>query len=224
MSEDKGALLGTNVIHDGRVVHLSLDTVRYPDGSVGQLELVRHRGAAAVLPVLGHREDSDPDVLLLRQYRYAAGGVIYEVPAGIVEPGESWEECARRELEEEAGFRAGTLVKLTTIHTTPGFTNEEIHLYGPSILPKAPRAPTRTNSCRWSGCRCPERWSWFARETCPTQSHWSPSFMPCVSCWANRGEWGLRHSRGKPVSPGEDESTAANQCLCRVLVWHASCV
>lgn len=129
MSEDKGALLGTNVIHDGRVVHLSLDTVRYPDGSVGQLELVRHRGAAAVLPVLGHREDSDPDVLLLRQYRYAAGGVIYEVPAGIVEPGESWEECARRELEEEAGFRAGTLVKLTTIHTTPGFTNEEIHLY-----------------------------------------------------------------------------------------------
>ena len=129
MSEDKRARLGTTVIHDGRVVHLTVDTVRFPDGSVGKLELVRHRGAAAVLPVTGDRMDPDPEVLLLRQYRYAAGGVIYEVPAGIIEPGENWEECARRELEEEAGFRAGTLEKLTTIHTTPGFTNEEIHLY-----------------------------------------------------------------------------------------------
>ncbi|MYA65391.1 MAG: NUDIX hydrolase [Gemmatimonadetes bacterium] len=129
MSEDRRARLGTTVIHDGRIVHLSVDTVRFPDGSVGKLELVRHRGAAAVLPILGGKEDADPEVVLLRQYRYAAGGVIYEVPAGIIEPGESWEECARRELEEEAGFRAGKLVKLTTIHTTPGFTNERIHLY-----------------------------------------------------------------------------------------------
>ena len=129
MSEDRRALLRSTVVHDGRIVHLSVDTVRFPDGSVGKLELVRHRGAAAVLPVLGRPGDPDPDVLLLRQYRYAAGGVIYEVPAGIIEPGESWEECARRELEEEAGLRAGRLVRLTTIHTTPGFTNEEIHLY-----------------------------------------------------------------------------------------------
>lgn len=129
MSEDRRALLESTVVHDGRIVHLSVDTVRYPDGSVGKLELVRHRGAAAVLPVFGPAGERDPDVLLLRQYRYAAGGVIYEVPAGIIEDGESWEGCARRELEEEAGLRAGRLVRLTTIHTTPGFTNEEIHLY-----------------------------------------------------------------------------------------------
>lgn len=129
MSEDRRALVESTVVHDGRVVHLSVDTVRFPDGSVGRLELVRHRGAAAVLPVPGSREAPDPDVLLLQQYRYAAGGVIYEVPAGIIEPGESWEQCALRELEEETGFRAGTLVELTTIHTTPGFTNEVIHLY-----------------------------------------------------------------------------------------------
>ena len=129
MSEDRRALLSSALVHDGRVVHLSVDTVRFPDGTVGKLELVRHRGAAAVLPVLGAAGDPDPEVLLLRQYRYAAGGVIYEVPAGIIEPGENWEECARRELEEEAGVRAGRLVRLTTIHTTPGFTNEEIHLY-----------------------------------------------------------------------------------------------
>lgn len=129
MSEDRRALMKTSLVHDGRVVHLSIDTVRFPDGSVGDLELVRHRGAAAVLPVLGRERDEDPDILLLRQYRYAAGGEIWEVPAGIIEPGESWEECARRELEEEAGVRAGRLVALTTIHTTPGFTNEQIHLY-----------------------------------------------------------------------------------------------
>lgn len=129
MSEDRRALISTSLVHDGRVVHLSIDTVRFPDGSVGDLELVRHRGAAAVLPVLGDEGGEDPDILLLRQYRYAAGGEIWEVPAGIIEPGESWEDCARRELEEEAGVRAGKLVPLTTIHTTPGFTNEEIHLY-----------------------------------------------------------------------------------------------
>ncbi len=129
MSEDRRALLESRVVHDGRVVHLSVDTVRFPDGSVGKLELVRHRGAAAVLPVFGPPGRPDPEVLLLRQYRYAAGGEIYEVPAGIIERGETWEECARRELEEEAGLRAGRLVKLTTILTTPGFTNEQIHLY-----------------------------------------------------------------------------------------------
>ena len=129
MSEDRRALLSSSLVHDGRIVHLSVDTVRFPDGSVGELELVRHRGAAAVLPVVSAADDPDPEVLLLRQYRYAAGGVIYEVPAGIIEPGESWEECARRELEEEAGVQAGRLVRMTTIHTTPGFTNEEIHLY-----------------------------------------------------------------------------------------------
>lgn len=129
MSEDRRALLRSKVVHDGRVVHLSVDTVRFPDGSVGKLELVRHRGAAAVLPVFGRPGRPDPEVLLLHQYRYAAGGEIYEVPAGIIERGETWEECALRELEEETGLRAGRLVKLTTIHTTPGFTNEQIRLY-----------------------------------------------------------------------------------------------
>ncbi|MDE2981856.1 MAG: NUDIX hydrolase [Gemmatimonadota bacterium] len=141
MTEDRRALMNTSLIHDGRVVHLSVDTVRFPDGSVGELELVRHRGASAVLPVLGSEHDADPEILLVRQYRYAAGGDIYEVPAGIIEPGETWEECAERELEEEAGVCAGRLVKLTTIHTTPGFTNEEIHLYAAfDLVPGRARA------------------------------------------------------------------------------------
>ena len=141
MSEDRSARIGRRLVHDGRVVRLSVDTVRFPDGSVGELELVRHRGAAAVLPVAWTGTETDPDVILLRQYRYAAGGVIYEVPAGIIEPGETWEQCAHRELEEEAGLRAGRLLRLTTIHTTPGFTNEQIHLFAAFDL-----TPGRANS------------------------------------------------------------------------------
>ena len=117
-------------IHDGRIVHLSVDTVRFPDGSVGELEMIRHSGAAAVLPLLDEPGVEDPRVLLIRQYRYATGGYLLEVPAGRPDqPGEEWERCARRELEEEAGLVAERIVPLTSIYTTPGFTDEEIHLF-----------------------------------------------------------------------------------------------
>ena len=117
-------------VHSGRIVELSLDTVRFPDGSVGELELIRHRGASAVLPLVGSPEDEDPEVVLVRQYRYATGGFVYEVPAGMPDrPGEPWDDCARRELEEETGMKAGTLERMTRIWTTPGFTDEVIRLY-----------------------------------------------------------------------------------------------
>lgn len=117
-------------IHDGRIVHLSIDTVRFPDGKVGELEMIRHSGAAAVLPLLSERDDPDPKIVLIRQYRYAGGGYMLEVPAGRPDrPGEDWEVCARRELEEETGYTADRFTRLTGIHTTPGFTDEFIHLY-----------------------------------------------------------------------------------------------
>ncbi|TVR55365.1 MAG: NUDIX hydrolase [Gemmatimonadales bacterium] len=128
-------LLHRREIWDGRIVHLTLDRVRFPDGREGELEFIRHAGAAAVVPFLDSPSDPDPRIVLLRQYRYAAGGYLFEIPAGMPEgSGEPWEECAHRELEEETGWRAADLRYLTRIYTTPGFTDEEIHLFAAAGL------------------------------------------------------------------------------------------
>ncbi|WP_420441579.1 NUDIX hydrolase [Candidatus Palauibacter sp.] len=124
-------------VYSGRRVHVDVDRVRFPDGSIGRLELIRHSGAAAVVAldipgpsgVAGAAPPREPVVTLVRQYRYAAGGFIWEVPAGNLEPGEPPEACALRELEEEAGLRAGRLERMASVHTTPGFTDEVIHLF-----------------------------------------------------------------------------------------------
>ena len=122
-------LISSERLYTGRIVHLDRDSVRFPDGSTGQLEMLRHPGASAVVPFLDDPRGPDPRVLLIRQFRHAADDFIWEVPAGRLDPGESPEACARRELEEETGMRAGTLEQLTTIYTTPGFTDERIHLF-----------------------------------------------------------------------------------------------
>jgi ADP-ribose pyrophosphatase len=116
-------------IYSGRVLDLDMDTVRFPNGQQGELEMIRHPGASAVIPVLSADDADDPQLLLIRQYRYAAGGPIWEVPAGRLEKGESPETCAKRELLEETGATAGRWDRLTTIYTTPGFTDERIHLF-----------------------------------------------------------------------------------------------
>ncbi len=127
--------IASRPIYQGRIVNLAIDTVRFPDGSTGELEIIRHSGAAAVLPVLSDLLGPDPQILLIRQYRYASGGVMLEVPAGRPQnPGEPWEDVARRELEEETGLVAGTLRPLTVIYTTPGFTDERIHLFMATAL------------------------------------------------------------------------------------------
>jgi ADP-ribose pyrophosphatase len=127
--------LASREIYHGKIVHLFQEDVQFPDGSTGTLEVIRHPGAAAVLPVFGDPTQPDPEILLVRQYRYATNGYIYEVPAGLPsQPGEPWDQCAARELEEETGYRAGILRFLTTIYTTPGFTDEQIHLFLASDL------------------------------------------------------------------------------------------
>lgn len=122
-------LVSSRRVFSGRVLDLDVDTVRFPDGSVGDLEMIRHPGASAVVPFVNDPRGADPEVLLIRQFRHAAERYVWEIPAGRLEPGEAPEACARRELEEEAGVRAGELRRLTTIYTTPGFTDERIHLF-----------------------------------------------------------------------------------------------
>ena len=116
-------------VYSGRVVNLDVDRVRYPDGSTGDLEMIRHPGAAAVIPFASDPRGPDPTVLMISQYRYAAGGPVLEIPAGRLSPGEEPVACARRELLEEVGVTAGRVEHLTTIWTTPGFTDERIHLF-----------------------------------------------------------------------------------------------
>lgn len=121
--------IGTTRVYTGRVVSLDVDDVRFPDGSTGRLEMVRHPGASAVVPIITSLDDDDPEVVLLRQYRYAADGYLYEIPAGVLHPDEPPPVCAARELEEETGYRASSITPLMTMFTTPGFTDEVIHFF-----------------------------------------------------------------------------------------------
>jgi ADP-ribose pyrophosphatase len=121
-------LISSQPIYKGRVVDLSLDSVVLPNGNQTNLEMIRHPGAAVVLPV-ETGEDGVDYALLIRQYRYAADGWLLEVPGGKLDGPEDPEICARRELAEEIGQEVGDLIGLGTILTTPGFTDERIWLY-----------------------------------------------------------------------------------------------
>ncbi len=123
------ARIATRRAFDGRLVRLDVDTIRTPDGTEREYEVVRHPGAAAVVPLLSEPNADDPSVLLIRQYRHAVQATIWEIPAGTLEPGEAPAACAARELLEETGARAERIEPLTTIYTTPGFTDERIHLF-----------------------------------------------------------------------------------------------
>jgi ADP-ribose pyrophosphatase len=123
------ARIATRRVYTGRVINLDVDTVRFPNSTTGDLEMIRHPGASAVVPFLSDPAGDDPQLLLIRQYRYAAERYLYEIPAGRLDPGEAPVACARRELREETGCMAERVEHMTTIYTTPGFTDERIHLF-----------------------------------------------------------------------------------------------
>ncbi|MDT8368246.1 MAG: NUDIX hydrolase [Longimicrobiales bacterium] len=128
--DDAPGRIEERLIHEGRIVRLSVDTVRLPDGRIAERELVHHAGASAILPILSAPDLPDPEILLIRQWRYATSGEILEIPAGVrASPRESFRECAHRELREETGYRAGRLEPLVPLWTAPGFTNERVHLF-----------------------------------------------------------------------------------------------
>lgn len=109
-------------VYDGRILKLEVDSVRLPDGHLSKREIIRHSGGAAVLLV------KEGKVLLVKQFRYAYGKEIYEIPAGKLNAGEDPAISAARELEEETGYRA-ELVHALDLYPTPGYTDEIIHVY-----------------------------------------------------------------------------------------------
>lgn len=121
----------TQNVFKGRVLTLNLETIPLPNGASVELEIIRHPGAAAIVPM-----KDDGTVVLIKQYRHAVGGFIYEIPAGKLHPGEDPLVCASRELEEEVGYRASSLDLLASIFTAPGFADEVIHIYiGTGLVP-----------------------------------------------------------------------------------------
>jgi len=126
--------MSARIVHRGRSFTVQVEDAVLPNGRTVTLDMVRHPGAAAVVPF------ENPDtVLLIRQFRHAAGGFIWEVPAGKLD-GDTPEVCAHKELAEEAGRRAGKLVPLSSVFTTPGFTDEVIHLFAAFDLTPVPQA------------------------------------------------------------------------------------
>jgi ADP-ribose pyrophosphatase len=117
-------MTATRQIYRGRIVDLRLEEITLPNQVTMTIEVVRHPGAAAVVPL-----DDEGQVTLIHQFRHAAGGFIWEVPAGKLDGGEEPMACAARELQEEVGLTAGELIHLGSILTAPGFCDERIHLF-----------------------------------------------------------------------------------------------
>jgi ADP-ribose pyrophosphatase len=115
--------------YTGKVINVDIDTVEFPNGSVGELEMVRHPGASAVVPFLTDPHGDDPQILLIKQFRHAAESFIYEIPAGKLDGNEPPIDCAHRELREETGCTASQMDHVYTFFTTPGFTDEKIHVF-----------------------------------------------------------------------------------------------
>jgi ADP-ribose pyrophosphatase len=117
--------LHTHRVYTGRAVSLDVDRVGLPDGRETTREVVRHPGSVVIVPVL-----PEGRLLLIRQFRYAVGEILWELPAGTLDrTAESAEACAHRELEEETGYRAGRLLPLGEFFTAPGFTDERMHVF-----------------------------------------------------------------------------------------------
>lgn len=133
--------VSTRRIYSGKVLTLDVDRVRFPNGTEGDLELIRHSGAAAVVPFVDDPRRDDPRILLIRQFRYAADRFLLEVPAGRLDSEESPVHCARRELREEAGCTAELIRSIGGFYTTPGFIDEYIHAFMATGLVRGDSSP-----------------------------------------------------------------------------------
>jgi ADP-ribose pyrophosphatase len=116
-------LISSRRVHEGWL-GLRVDTIRYPSGREGTIDVVEHNGGVTLLPI-----DAEDCVLMVRQYRHATGRVLLELPAGTIDPGEAPEVCAERELQEETGYRPGRMERLGGFFNAPGYCTEYLHVF-----------------------------------------------------------------------------------------------
>jgi ADP-ribose pyrophosphatase len=126
-------IVSTKSVYKGRVIKVRVDTVRTPGDQTAIWDVIEHPGSVSIVPI-----DTDDQVLLVRQYRPAIGKTLLEIPAGTVEPGESPEVTARRELREEIGMRAEWLRSIGSYYLAPGYSSELMHAFAASGLSPAP--------------------------------------------------------------------------------------
>lgn len=124
-------MLESREIFNGRVIRVTVDKVQLEDGTTSTREIVHHHGGACILPV-----DADGSVTMVRQFRYAFGEEIWELPAGKLEPGEDPFESAKRELSEECGLSADNYIDLGVVYPTVGYDSEKIYLWAATGLHK----------------------------------------------------------------------------------------
>lgn len=131
----------SNTIYRGKIVNLHVDNVKMPSGNISIREVVEHPGSVGIIPI-----DNNGDIILIRQFRYPVNEVLWEIPAGKLDPGEAPEDCARRELEEETSYLARHLEKIMSFYTSPGFSSEVLHLFiGTDLVPGTSKPDTDEN-------------------------------------------------------------------------------
>ena len=116
--------INSKLLQKGKHFSFKIDKVQLPNGKTVTRDIVDHPGAVAIVPIL-----DDGRILLVKQFRYATGKELLEIPAGTLEEGEAPDTCARRELREETGYTAGSMKKIISLYVAPGYSNELIHIY-----------------------------------------------------------------------------------------------
>lgn len=131
MEKNNEKILKSEKIYQGKILSLRIDTVELPNKKYSKREIIEHKNAVAIIAISGD------EILMVKQYRRAADKVLLEIPAGLVEVNETPIEAARRELEEETGYKCGDIKYVSEFFTSPGFSDEKVDLFLASDLHKA---------------------------------------------------------------------------------------